>query len=196
MPDLNTLLISVGGALAVYAGGVLTKPLQSWIDERRERANLRKALYVEMAGILSKYFYIVEQLRLDASLSNHWEVYVKGLWPDQCFELARGKPVVLNLLSDFAGINHFFRGLESLSEVYQITCKDQRSMSSFTVAFLTSVIATAAIIEDRELSKNELIKYGDEKAKKLLAGIPDLGNMILHFERLSNTNSRSSASPS
>ena len=182
--------------LAGYAGGVLTKPLQSWIDERRERANLRKALYVEMAAILSKYFYIVEELRRDASFSNYWEVYVKGLWPNQCFELARGKPVVLNLLSDFAGINHFFRGLESLSEVYQIMCKDQRPMSFFTVAFLTSVLATAAIIEDRELSKKKLRKYGDEKAKKLLAGIPDLGDMMLHFNRLSNTNSPPSTSPS
>lgn len=183
--DPSTLLIGSAASILTYIGGVLSKPLQSWIDERRERNNLRKALYVEMARLLSKYYYLIEELRRDPSLRNYWEAYITDLTTSQCFELAKAKPIVLNLLPDFVGINHFFTGLENLSVVYQKMLNDNRPMSFFTVIFLMSVMGTVKIIEDGELSIDELRRFGDGKAKKLLDGIPDIRELVNEFRLLS-----------
>lgn len=175
-------LTALGGAGVAYVGGVLTKPLQTWIEERRERRRLRKALYVEMGTILSHCHYVIGELRRDVSISNYWDIYLKGLWPSHCFEMARANPISLNLLPDIKGINHFFKGLEALADAHQIMQKENRSMFFFTVVFLTSVLAIRCITEDGELSKDELIKSGDSKTAALLQGVPDLEEMIQHSD--------------
>ena len=93
------------------------------------------------------------------------------------------------------GINHFFGGLQNLSEVYNLMLQENRVMSYFTVPFLVSVAAALRIIEDGELSKRELQDCGDNKAKMILAGVPDITDLISKFTILSRNDGAISSGP-
>ena len=47
---MNEWILSVGSAAIAYIGGILTKPLQTIIDENRQRKQLKTALYAELAA--------------------------------------------------------------------------------------------------------------------------------------------------
>lgn len=92
------------GALAAalaYVGGVLTKPLQDFILDRRDRTRLRKTLYSELAGNYDSIFKLRDWLQrkegndiVDPSLFTSAQINLDG------FDYARKQPILFHSLNE------------------------------------------------------------------------------------------------
>lgn len=171
-------------AIAGYLGGLFTKPIQNWWEERRQARRLRKALYVEIAGLMSHCQHYIDELHRDRATVTFWQVYMDTLCPCRCFETAKQTPVALNLLPDIIGINHFFGGLEALSSAYKEATGQNQLNVACVYLFLQTVGNMLILVNKAELSKSRLTRVGDERTKRFLQGVPDLDRLTRHFKRI------------
>jgi hypothetical protein len=192
---MNEWIISAGGAAVAYVGGLLTKPLQTHYQERRDSDQLRRALYVEISGTISHISLTVEELKRDPTIGNYIDIYVKKLWPCQCFEFAKTKPVVLNLLKDNKGITSFYGGAEALFNGWGMTVAQNKPRIWFASVFVIAARGLRISIISH-LDKDLLIEVGDDRVKYFIQdGLGDIGPLLAVLDSMSLSASPPPAPP-
>ena len=80
---------SIPVGIAAYLGGVLTKPLQDWIADKREERKLRKVLYSEIAEAIGRFVNFQIDLRANHDTINYIETTVQYFAKFPCYEIGR-----------------------------------------------------------------------------------------------------------
>jgi hypothetical protein len=140
---------SIPVGVAAYLGGLISKPIQGWYEDRRERARLRQALYVEMANLLSRIVLTLQELDRDPKIAEHFDIYANHLWPCRCYEHAKTMPVVLNLLPDAKGIISLYGGLEAIASGYKITIETKKPAIWYIPVFIKSIRGFTFTVENK-----------------------------------------------
>jgi hypothetical protein len=103
-------LLTLGGAVLVYAGGVATKPLQAIIDDRRVRKQLKKALYAELSANYNQLL----KLRMFLQNFNEPQIsvghFVEGYINVDCFDYAKKNPLPFNSIPEANNLKTLYSG--------------------------------------------------------------------------------------
>lgn len=101
---------TVATGLLAYLGGLATKPIQSLIEERRERNKLQKALYSELSANFNQLFKLRDFLLRQKEAEIKVEAFVGGYVNLDSFEYAKRNPLTFNLLPEANHIKDLYAG--------------------------------------------------------------------------------------
>ena len=127
----SSVWLRVGAPIATFIAGVVLKPFQDWLAERRDKAGINRALYGELASNYSNLvgFMLWED---EERMRRHLR---QGL-SFNAFEAAKAKPTVFFRLKNAGVLRELYTGLERVLDVNDeepLTTKVGEVLSFFCV---------------------------------------------------------------
>jgi hypothetical protein len=150
-------LISTGIiGFAAYLGGIVTKPVQDWINERRECYRLRRAIYREIAGIINQIQRTLNCVENNKNTLYWLERFIEGL-NFECYEQASKNPILLTGVKEIRGITLFYEEVKT----YRKDHEEIKLLKDFDWTKGLRIIAGGIrlFIRDKMLNKRLLLKY-------------------------------------
>ena len=157
--EMADFLLSTGIAGIGYVAGILSKPIQEWIADKRDEKKLRKILYTEMAEAIGRSVVTRNNPLVNKYASDGMD-YLLNFGKFPCYEYASTKPVALNHLPEATAIKKFYAAGEG---VYKKLLEKQLLTSGEILSHLHWVIMSwGELIKLKSLDRNYLLKVGDK----------------------------------
>jgi hypothetical protein len=149
--------------LGLYVGGILTRPIQDWINQRRENIILRRALYLEIARVINEVAHILTVAKGDNIDEYHAKQFIKRV-SFKCYEEASKEQIRLAGVSDISGINTFY---DAAREFYDIDPNYPKFMDGIRIFAGGIRLFIGSGLLDGKL----LLKYVNPSGKKFIEDI-------------------------
>lgn len=164
--------------VVAYLGGVLTKPLQNYIDAKQKGRALRNALYVELASnlnFLAKIYQETEGKKEKYQGLRTLNPFISC----ECFDEASKQPTSFNQLREAVPLRRLYALLETLRSAGEI---DTEVVWGVCDTFL---LAVGGFCAQKRLSSKRLLKLLSPSAKGYVADAQQkIQKKALHFDPL------------
>jgi hypothetical protein len=156
-----------------YLSGILSKPLQDWISEKRELHKLKIAMYSEIANTLDFIALTINSLKRKEFGIEILDVFKDDIKEFICYKEAQKNPILLSRVKDIVGIRSFYGAITAFKEANNLT-----SLETLRLFLLTIKSMQTELIKKGKLKIRLLREYGGEGCNIFLDNI-DNPNYLL-----------------